>query len=269
MVKLDEINIGKRNVKVKLFDGISDLVTHCKTAPINTQSFTKLSSNTKSSSFTLTDSYNEAERLLLNGWSQGAEKLTKSLKIANTQTQSKEVKKAIFDIVGFQASVPRYLQGVPTNMVNKKVVKKKQSVITLVKSITYLGGVSTSQIMEDSVKFLQIVQAIEAKGVRVNIDVFFHSINGGEEMMMRLPIKKASERLNVSKMSFPLLHPSFLRRIIFRAMETEMRVKSNWSSGYGTTGSKEQVDKLLKENEYFIPVLISQKEMENIISKVK
>jgi hypothetical protein len=266
MVRLDEKEIGKRNIKIKLFDGISDLVQHCKTSPINHNSFEVLSSNTGTKSFTLTDNYYEAERLLLSGWSQGAEKLTKSLKIANTQASSKEVKKTVYDIVGFQASVPRYLQGVPTNMINKKVVKKKQNVVTLVKAITYLGSVSADQIMSDSVKFIQIVQAIEAKGIRVNIDVFFHSVKNGEEMMMRLPIKKASERLNISKMSFPLLHPSFLRRIIFRAMETEMRVKNSWY-GYGTVGSKQQVEPLLKENEYFIPVLISQKEMENIINK--
>lgn len=265
---LGEIQDGKRKVFTKQFEGLNDFYQHCRDGLRNRTAFAKQSSIEGTKGFTGTKDYAEAEQLLINGWSQGAEKLTAQLKVANSTFQNKEVKKAIFDIVGFQASVPRYLQGVPTNMVNKKVEKKKQKVITLVKSITYLGHIGTAQIMDDSIKFLQIVQGIEAKGIRVNVDVFFHAVNSGEEMMIRIPIKKSSERLNLSKMSFPLLHPSFLRRFIFRAMEVESRVRTQWAYGYGQPGGKMQVEALLKPNEYYIPVLISEYDAINIMNKI-
>lgn len=267
-MKLGEMKIGKRKIYTMMFDGTSDLAKHCEAAGINHSVFHYQSSIESNPSFTLTESFGEANNLLMNGWTQGSEKLTKELKIANIQNQGKDVKKLIHDIVGFQVNVPRYLQGIPTHMVNQKIVKQKQKVITLVKSICYLGHVKADKIMEDSIKFLQIVQGIEAKGIRVNVEVFFHAIKNSEEIYIRVPIKRSSERLNISKMSYPLTHPSFLRRHIFRAMETEMRIKNRWCPGYGTTGSKEQVESLLKDNEYFIPVLISQREAEYILGKI-
>lgn len=268
-MKTGELKLDGYKVYTKMFDNISDFVSHCKNAEFSTKSnyMTKIrSSITKSKNFTETESYEEAESLLLNGWSSGAEKLTKQLKLANKNT--KQVQKMVYDIVGFIPSVPRYLQGVPQNMINKKTVQVKQKVITLVKSITYLGGVSTERIMEDSIKFLQIVQAIEAQGIRVNIEVFFLSQSGSEMIYTRVPVKKANERLNISKLSFPLMHPSMLRRFMFRAMEKEQRVNGYWG-GYGGTATSSEVKQLLKSNEYFVPVLISQSELENILNDVK
>jgi hypothetical protein len=265
-MKLSEIKEKKGNghfkaiVYVSEFNNIGDLVDHCNTGICNTKSFPERHSVKGTKSFTMTSNYSEAQELLLNGWDEGAKKLTSKLNIANRSLQTKEVRKMIYDIVGFQANVPLYLQGVPTNMVNYKKVKKEQKVITLVKSVTYLAMVSAERIMEDSIKFLQIVQAIEAKGIRVNIDVVNHTVLGSsnEEMLMRVRIKKASERLNISKMSFPLLHPSFFRRIIFRVMEDELRVKGSWGHGYGRPASPSDTTKHLAKGEYYIPVLISQ-----------
>lgn len=269
MVMLNEMKIEKRQIWIKTFEGISDMVKHVNETEINKDAFKKLDSVNGSKNFTLTNNYEEAKSLLQNGWAQGAEKLTKQLKIESNKVQSREVKRAVYDIVGFQASVPRYLQGIPTNMINKKSVKQKAKVVTLIKDICYFGHVKADKIMEDSVKFIQIVQAIEAAGVRVNVEVFFHSVNDNEEIHIRLPIKKASERLNLSKMSFPLMHPSFLRRMIFRAMETETRCKrTDWCFGYGRPGRKEETAPLKKANEYFIPVLINMDQATDILNQV-
>lgn len=260
MVKLSEKEIGSRKIYIKEFESIKDFYEHCRTAPINTKCFTRDRAAKGEYSFCKTYSYNQAEELLLNGWEEGSKKLTTKLNIANSKVQSREVKRAIFDIVGFQASVPRYLQGIPTNMVNKKTVKQKQKVVTIIKGINYAGMVSPETIMEDSVKFLQIVQAIEAQGIRVNVDVLSLAIQGSEESYIRMPIKRSSERLNISKMSFPLIHPSFLRRFIFRARETDMRLKdTSWGYGYGRPAEEQFVKRLLNPGEYFIAPLISEK----------
>jgi hypothetical protein len=275
MVRFDEKKVMRgnkeRTVYMTYFDSIQDLVKHCDNAPINTKVFPACKSKTNDRSFTGTSSFEEAKSLLLNGWSQGAEKLTHQLKVAKLST--KEVQKVVYDIVGFQASVPRYLQGIPTNMINTKKVVKKQKVITLIKAVNYNGMISSNQIMQDSVKFLQIVQAIEAKGIRVNVEIvsWVESFSSNEEIFMRIPIKKSSERLNLSKISFPLMHTSMLRRIIFRTRETELRVKdSSYGFGYGVSGgAKENVPALLKANEYYIPAMISEEEAVKIINEAK
>src|SRR5690606_28814273 len=132
---------------------------------------------------------------------------------------TREIKKTVYDIVGFQASVPRYLQGLPTSMVNKRNVKVKQKSVSLYKSISYSVRIKAEEILEDSVKFLQIVQEIEKQGIRVNVYTVFHSKIPKEEIFITTKIKSANERLNLSKLAYPLMHPSFLRRTTFRTME--------------------------------------------------
>jgi hypothetical protein len=278
-MKKDFKQVGRRKVFITNFNSISELVVYCKTAPINTNVFKGLQSVKGDYHFTQTSNYDEAVNLLLNGWENGASKLTKELRIANKNT--KEIQKTVNDIVGFIPNVPLYLQGVPQNMVNKKSVKVKQKVITLLKGINYHGGIKAEQILKDSVKFIQIVQAIEAKGIRVNVEVVSWVTDNeyaldplkasGEEIFMRVPIKKASERLNLSKMSFPLLHPSFLRRIIFRARETELRVTNSYfGRGYGySVMAGKFVPSLINKNEYYIPALISDEEARKIIEEAK
>jgi hypothetical protein len=269
MVKLGEIKAPNRTIFTQDFSSIHEFYEHCKTAPINKKVFSKLASVKGEYSFTLTRSYEEAEKLLLNGWDEGSKKLTQKLKMVNSQVAAKEIKRAVYDIVGFQASVPRYLQGIPTNMINKKTVKQKQKVITITKGMNYNASVSAERIMEDSIKFIQIVQAVEATGVRVNINLLSYSFMDNEGICVRMPIKKSSERFNISKMSFPLLHPGFFRRMIFRAKETEMRVKNNWGFGYGRSAMGNDYNPVVRKDEYFIPPLISEQAALSIVNNIK
>lgn len=267
-MRLTEKMIGLKKVYGQEFESIMDLVNHCKSAPVNVKCFPERRSHTGEFGFTNTHNYKEALDLLLNGWAQGAEKLTKQLKISDMN--NKIVQRAVFDIVGFQASVPRYLQGIPTNMVNKKNVKTKQKVITILKQINYPGNAKPQQVLDDSIKFLQIVQAIEAKGIRVNVEAVSLSFLKNEGCFLRVPIKKSSERMNISKMSFPLLHTSMQRRIVFSTRETEMRLQNTaWGWGYGQPADKEDFKLMLKENEYFIPVMITEKDALEIMENVK
>lgn len=252
----------------KDFNSITDLVKYCERGIVNRKIFNQQSSISGDYSFTMTHTYDEAQKLLLTGWDDGAKQLTTSLNIANAKMQNREVKRAIHDIVGFQASVPRYLQGIPTNMVNQKNVKQKQKIVTLVKSIAYSSRITANEILDDSVKFLQIVQAVEKKGIRVNVYVAWHSAEGREEVLYRTKIKSSGERLNISKMSFPLLHPSFLRRIMFKTLESDLDIQStSWAGRYGMP--QHDTQRLLKKDEYLIPVMISNKDALNIVESAK
>jgi Zn/Cd-binding protein ZinT len=270
MVKLSEMKVGNRSIYVQQYASLKEMYEYLRNTPITSVFKNKASINGEYS-FTKTRSYEQAEQLLLNGWDEGSKKLTTSLKIANAKIQPKEVKRNIYDIVGFRPSVPRYLQGDPLNMINQKKVKQKQKVVTIIKACNYLGNVKPEEILEDSVKFLQIVQAIEAQGIRVNVDIISSSyaISTGQETFIRVPIKKASERLNISKISFPLLHPSFLRRFMFRAREVDTRLTDpTWGYGYGRPVEPDNVRMLLTKGEYFIPNLVTEKQALEAISNI-
>lgn len=119
----------------------------------------------------------------------------------------------------YQAVVPLYLMGVPNNMVTKKMVPMKQKVITLNKSIDYNAGVSADDIMDESIKAMQIVKKLEAQGYRCNLNIVLGTSAGSKQFIIKVRIKSANEKLNISKLALPLVHPSMLRRLFFRFIE--------------------------------------------------
>ena len=109
-----------------------------------------------------TNSFDEATELFKNGWQVGAEELTKKLKIAETQKEVDMVYKSFLSVCGFQAIVPLYLQGVPNNMVNKKMIPIKNKVITINKTISVSSSVSSETMKAESINCFQIIKKIEA-----------------------------------------------------------------------------------------------------------
>ena len=70
----------------------------------------------------------------------------------------------------------------------------------------------------------------------------------------RIRIKGADEKLNISKTAFPLIHPSMLRRLIFRFIEVYPDVTSNFTSTYGMPISLDIFKQLY--NGTFLPKVI-------------
>lgn len=210
-------------------------------------------SNTKH--FTETESFEEAVELFKNGWSDMATKLVQKLKVIENETQPKMKPKTTLGVCGYQAVVPLYLQGVPNNMVNKKMIPVKQKVVTINKSIDYNCGVTTNQIIQESIKALQIVKKLESQGLRVNLNIVLGTSKGGKQLAIKVRIKSANEKLNISKLAFPLVHPSMLRRLFFRFIEVYPNVTSAYVGNYGQPATSQELRTWFK-GEYLLPNFI-------------
>jgi hypothetical protein len=209
--------------------------------------------------FTGTESYEEACNLLKYGWDYMAKRLEKELRNLRKVMITKKIFRMQHDMVGGYVNVSRYLQGIPNNMINQKMIVKKQPVVTLYKNIGYLANVKTEEIIEESIKALQIIQMIEASGMRVNLNLLFHAVSSNcqEKIMVIIKLKSANERLNISKLAFPLVHPSMLRRIIFKWMETtDVVTDYTFRVGYGKTVVTWETQKELKKDEILLPSFI-------------
>lgn len=204
--------------------------------------------------WTGTSSYEEAVGLFKNGWQDMAKKLTKSVKVKQNQVENAQVQKVMYDIVGFQASVPRYLQGIPTSMINKKLVPVKQRVITLNKDISYNARVTTEEIIEASVQTIHLIKKIEAQGIRVNLNLIWGSGAGETNEVIKIKLKSANERINISKLAFPLVNPSMLRRLCFRYFEVAPTITRSYRFGYGAPLDGAQLKTYCKD-EYVLPRL--------------
>ena len=246
---------GKNTSYIREFDSLNEFESYITNTPLNeTFRWQKLSSTNGSYSFTQTQSYEEATKLLKDGWSSMAQEITKKLNVIKNQVVNEHVQKILYDVVGFQASVPRYLQGIPTSMVNKKLVPVKQKVITLDKDISYNASIKTEQIIEASVQTLQLIKKIEAQGIRVNLNLIWGVAAGNTKEVAKVRLKSANERLNISKLSFPLVHPSMLRRLCFRYLEVAPTVTKSYTWGYGAPLDGSQLKTYCKD-EYVLPRL--------------
>lgn len=209
--------------------------------------------------FTKTKDFSEAVELFRNGWSDMAAKLVQKLKVIESKTEPTMKPKNVLGVAGYQAIVPLYLQGVPNNMVTKKMTHVKQKVITLNKSIDYNGGVSADQIIEESIKAMQIVKKLEAQGYRCNLNIVLGTTADypSKQFVVKVRIKSANEKLNVSKLAFPLVHPSMLRRLFFRFIEVYPHVTKSFVSGYGSPATSNEMRNIFK-GEYLLPNFIKK-----------
>lgn len=240
---------------IREFTSVNEFENYITTSPLNEVfRWETLSSVKGTQSFTQTKSYEEATSLFKNGWDSMAKNITHQLNVKKNQTLDTHVQKVMFDVVGFQASVPRYLQGIPTNMVNKKLVPIKQKVITLNKDISYNAMTSTQDIIDASIQTLQLIKKIEAQGIRVNLNLIFGSETGKNTEVVKIRLKSANERLNISKLAFPLVHPSMLRRLLFRYIEVAPTVTKGFRGGYGHPLDGSQLKAYCKD-EYVLPRL--------------
>lgn len=244
------------------YDSLKEFYDYLCNTPFNEAfRWAKHSSVEGTEHFTKTKDFDEAVSLFKNGWSDMASKLVQKLKVIESKTEPTMKPRNKLDVCGYQAIVPLYLQGVPNNMVNKKMVPIKQKVITLNKSIDYHGGVSADKIIDESIKAMQIVKKLEAQGYRCNLNIVLGSSAGwgadAKGLFIKVRIKSANEKMNISKLAFPLVHPSMLRRLFFRFIEVYPNVTKNFVSGYGAPATSSELRNTFK-GEYLLPNFIKK-----------
>ena len=207
--------------------------------------------------FTKTKDFSEAVELFKNGWSDMATKLVQKLKVIENKTEPTMKPKNVLGVAGYQAIVPLYLQGVPNNMVTKKMTPVKQKVITVNKSIDYSCGISTDKIIEESIKAMQIIKKLEAQGYRCNLNLVLGATADEKQFVVKIRIKSANEKMNISKLAFPLVHPSMLRRLFFRFIEVYPHVTNSFVYGYGSPATSNEMRNIFK-GEYLLPNFIKK-----------
>lgn len=185
-----------------------------------------------------TSSYEEAVELLKNGIPDVANKLTNMIKVEK-KMQPVQMMKKINSIQGFQTNVPLYLMGVPNNMIGMKMQPVKQKVVNLYTNISYSASVSSETIQNECLKKFRIISKLESQNYRINLNAIFASSKNNMILSSCVKLKAANERLNISKLVFPITHTSMLRRLMIRVVEVYPDIDKNFIYGYGrpVTGS--------------------------------
>lgn len=246
------------------FNSIAEVVNYIDTVERTSYYKHYHKSDDNNYNFCGTHSMEEARELLLHGWDDGAKQLKDKLDVKVNVNNIGYRNKTFYDVAGFQCSVPRYLQGIPTNMINNKRVVKKQKVVNITKDFGYSGITSKETMMYESIKFLQAVEKLERQGVRCNVFVSFVSRNPSTNgyIDIRIKVKESSQRMNLKQLAFPLAHPSMFRRITFALIE-RIEDCQNFGAGYGFCTNWEDV-KYLYNGEYYVPRNVKEEEITDI-----
>lgn len=255
MKETKDVRVGHHTTwNVLEFNSLKEFYDYICNTPLN-ETFrweTLSSSKPNHNNWSGTSTFEEAAELLKNGWNVGAQELTKKLKIAETQKDVQMQYRNILSVCGYQAVVPLYLNGVPQNMVNRKLTPTKQKVITINKVTCVSCGVSSETLKNESIKCFQIIKKIEASGIRVNLNLM---ISTGHACV-KIRLKSAGEKLNVSKLAFPLVHPAMFRRLYFRFIETYPTIPKSFRWGYGRVPTESEFKAACGKNEIMLPTLL-------------
>lgn len=223
------------NVMYYYFDSISEFISYIDKTPIS-DGFKghSLDSEAKDSGWYRTSNMEEAKQLAKYGYHENFDKfLELKVKLEKYIKISTQKSKQFNYYIGYVPDVKAYLECNPLSMLNKINPPRKQ--IDIYYNSANLGGVDSDQIFNRGVITLSIVEILEKLGFSVNLNIFTMSSCGDQVHYAVFKLKDANERLNIQKLFFPMCHPSWFRRLVFKLKEVTPDIISSWTDGYGRT----------------------------------
>lgn len=231
------------------FQSANDFLRHLEQNPINTEFFHEgnmlsLRNDLHDDSWNKTKSYEEAVQLCRYGYHEDFDRLLRLKDILERfLTVTTKNYRQFNDYVGFAPDVKAYLEGSPLSMFNR--VRPKRNKLSVYFNCANMGGVSAAQIFNRGAITLALVEALEKMRFNVDLNVFSMSEKQDEIHYAKFLLKKENERLNIKKLYFPMCHPAFFRRLIFRLREETFGVRQDWSQGYGSTCGEELITQVI------------------------
>lgn len=232
------------------FDSMLEFLDYIKTKPKVTFSNSSKSVGLSHKIFSGTWTFGKAYKLCREGYFDKDVETFQSIFL----NMAKQVDKAIHytrtkhDIVGYTPDVPRYLSGHPLNMINAipKTKPKRPKGINLRFNASMAWYVPKNLIEVRGLVFCILYDMLSK--LRCDVELFVNEYSYIKEkdkhdfpkfnLNISIPIIKRGEMMNISKMYFPLVHPSFLRRLCFAFDERcpELKNRQEYFDGYGEVG---------------------------------
>lgn len=197
------------------------------------------------SSWAGTSSYEEAVKLLTCGYTDILDKLSLGIRKAMKSLNDFDFSKSymIEDVQGVCPIIPNYLQGLPKTMSYRQPVAKKIKTINIAYAPTANCGTGAEEFVEAGIGLLSAIRAIEKSNISIKLDCMFKTSYARKEAVIgSVRVKNYRDRLDLQKLCFPIAHPSMLRRIGFKFLETVPGL-TNTSFAYGY-GRSPEIDEL-------------------------
>lgn len=167
----------------------------------------------------------EAHDMASHGWGAGAtqaHELARKLVLPDIRDDAEAIVKMHHDVSGAYVDVGTYVTGAPECMVDFEADKRQARFARLVVNVCYHGGTYTEHVIARGVAITAAIDAIEARGIRCDVDVVM-TVRGRDSALWTagVNVKLAHEPLQLERVVFAVAHPCMLRRLCFGVMECE------------------------------------------------
>jgi len=207
-----------------------------------------VSKNHGNESWAGTKTFGESLDLARKGWSEGLETI-KAMSEEIWKVVGQEIKKQTFqyDVCGDVVDVDRYLSGEPENMIQfteEQAVGHGKIIKIWVNTVASVG-VTKETMFYRGAAVVALVDALEKLGFSCEvstIDAISERWSGDKNVLRyNVLLRGAGEALDLDRLAFALANASWLRRLIFSAMEQESpALRRMFGIGMGTYGNPEE-----------------------------
>jgi hypothetical protein len=242
------------------FKSKTDLIDYLSSAPTaDVFKYDRLSSTEGSFEFTKTNSYEEALNFFKNGWYDGFNNfLTIKRQIDKFFPYISRKKMYHNSVNGSVPNVFNAVNNLPLTMRKNYKTDSFNRNIKIYVSSSYSWMTDENKIYNQGVLSLCLIDFLESLGFNVDLCFFEIAENGNQILYIENTLKKAGEKINLPKVYFPFCNPSYLRRLLFRVLETTNGLTKYWMNGYGSVCQENKIRELLNIDENSILIIDPQ-----------
>lgn len=228
------------------FSNLTDLYDYLKSNPkVNTKVFSRQASISRDTDF-YGESLDKAIEYCLGGYRKDFDNFLKTSnelkRIGVEDTDERTLKRGFY---GGVPLAPLVAAGVPDCMLR---YDRSEDVkyVTIYFNLAYPAFTGTPAIVNRGLATLYLIEALENRGYIVNFKAFELSYCGSEAINISIDLKKPGDLfLNIEKCYYPMKAKEFLRRILFRVLESAPVEYYDWSEGYGRAASVSEMKEFL------------------------
>ena len=229
------------------FDSLNELASYIETTPVNKKSFYKLTSEESDDNNSFFGTNNFSEAFTLCKYGVDPSKITEFLKF-NEELEAKlpyltKDRSRVENVYGIRPNIQKFLRGNPKSMYSLKRFTPR-GIIDVYYNVSIKATASHDLILKRGVCSIQLVKLLEKLGYIVSFNLVSLSRVNDEYIYANIKIKNDNEYIDTVTSYFPMCHPSFPRRIMFRLKEV-----TPYKKVYQNYGVVVSLDSFLERNE--------------------
>lgn len=203
------------------FDSMAEFVSYVRDTP-PTWNRQYLDENDRPKDWNGNVTFLQALNLAEFGWPEGRRMLSDVICEVDPNTLNVQATETLsLDVAGAYPLVPLAVTGDPASMIEVETTEASTKIVRIVATVSFRGTMSPKAVMSHGAAVLSYIDALENAGWRCEVIGRSLALNCYQNAQaMSVTLKRPQDHLDVDTMAFALIHPAFLRRLIFRYRET-------------------------------------------------